>query len=417
MVIADELRSQEEVKDSVMANAELLNLNNKKIITKANLRRIEISELPNKLPDFKTSIRTKDNILADWIIQWIEAGLKEGKLQKNDLLPRKAALAAHLGVSIGTVQTAIRFIEDKGHVESKQRIGTFVRDISSPAAELRKQTSKREQAIVALKKIIVKNSYSVGEPLPSSRELAKVIGSAPNTTRLALEYLASIGIIESKGCRGNKANWILKDIPVIDECDEIDANLESDTLVNQVERDLKELIGQRFQVNDKLPSHFELADILKVSIKTVHDAMKRLVEQGILKSKRGRYGTFIMRLPSEAQFYGSDADSIFASALEASLYNYEKVERHMKLLIKENYKVGDKLPAMSKLALQLKVSSNTIRKALQRLSEQNVVKFSRGRYGGTFVISMPQVDESEETSFTWLSINPEHMAVYRTVNK
>ncbi|EKE02708.1 MAG: hypothetical protein ACD_20C00345G0001 [uncultured bacterium] len=410
MVIADELKSQAK---GGMADTELSSLDNKKIITKASLRRIEISELTSKLPDFKTSTRTKDNILADWLIEWIATGLKEGKLQKSNLLPRKAALAAHLGISIGTVQTAIRFIEDKGYVESKQRIGTFIRDIDCSESELRKQTSKREQAIVALKKIIVKNSYEVGEPLPSSRELAKIIGSAPNTTRLALEYLASIGIIESKGCRGNKANWILKGMPVIDESEELEGNLESDTLVNQVERDLKELISQRFQVNDKLPSHFELAEILKVSIKTVHDAMKRLVEQGILKSKRGRYGTFIMRMPSEAQFYGSEADSIFASAFEASLYNYEKVERHLKILIKENYNIGDKLPAMSKLALELKVSSNTIRKALQRLSEENVVKFSRGRYGGTFVVNVPQVDESEETSFTWLSINPEHMAVYR----
>lgn len=411
MVITEDLRDQ--VRNEIQEGVELLNLNEKKIITKANLRRIEISELPGKLPNFKTSTGTKDNILADWLVQWIETSVKENKLRKGDLLPRKASLAAHLGISIGTVQTAIRFIEDKGYVESKQRIGTFIRDFNSPDMELRKQTSKREQAIVALKRVIVKNSYSVGEPLPSSRELAKVIGSAPNTTRLALEYLASLGIIESKGCRGNKANWILREMPILtDEDIANDANLESDTLVNQVERDLKDLVSHRYEVNDKLPSHFELAEILKVSIKTVHDAMKRLVEQGILKSKRGRYGTFIMRMPTDAQLYAPE-NPIFASALEASLYNYEKVERHMKLLIKENYKVGDKLPAMSKLALELKVSSNTIRKALQKLSEENVVKFSRGRYGGTFVVNLPEVEET--TSFTWLSINPEHMAVYRTV--
>lgn len=395
-------------------NASLLNLKEKKIISKSSLRRIEVSELPNRLPDFRNSGTTKDNILAEWIVDWIENALKSKKLSKNDLLPKKAVLANYLGISIGTVQTAIRFVEDKGYVESKQRIGTFIKDSKQQNTELRKQISKRDLAIVALKNIIINKNYKIDEPLPSSRELSKMIGSALNTTRLALEYLASLDIVESRGCRGNKANWILKAIPAISEkerSEEISA-LESDTLVNQVERDLKDLISKKFQVNQKLPAHFELAEILKVSIKTVHDAMKRLVEQGIIKSKRGRYGTFIMRMPSDNQFTPKQENSIFASATDASLYNYEKVERHLKLLIKENYKVGDKFPAMGKLALDLKVSSNTIRKALQKLSEENIVKFSRGRYGGTFIVSMPKVEEL--TSFTWLSINPEHIAVYRT---
>lgn len=85
------------------------------------------------------------------------------------------------------------------------------------------------------------------------------------------------------------------------------------------------------------------------------------------------------------------------------------------MLIKESYKPGDKLPSMRKLARELKVSSNTIRKALQGLSEKNIVKFLRGRYGGTFVVNMPEVDEVAK--FTWLSINPEHMAVYRNIKK
>jgi len=403
-----------EKKDQLDQDSDLLNLSEKKIISKSSLRRIEVSELPSVLPDFKNAMTTKDNILADWLASWIETGLKSGKLCKNDLLPRKAVLANYLGISIGTVQTAIRFIEDKGYVESKQRIGTFIKDINQENTELRKQTSKRDLAIVALRNIIIKNQYKVGEPLPSSRELSKIVGSALNTTRLALEYLASTGIIESRGCRGNKANWILRKMPEISEQEQISEesiNLESDTLVDQVERDLKDLISKRFQINDKLPPHFELAETLKVSIKTVHDAMKRLVEQGIIKSKRGRYGTFIMRMPSDAPYYPKQESSIFASASDASLYNYEKVERHLKLLIKENYKIGDKFPAMGKLALDLKVSSNTIRKALQKLSDENIVRFSRGRYGGTFIVNMPKVEEL--TSFTWLSINPEHIAIYR----
>jgi len=392
---------------------ELSHLKDKKNIEKSTLRRIEISELPKKLPDFKNSTLTKDNALAQWMQEWISNGLKEGKLQKNDLLPKKADLANFFGVSIGTVQNAIRYIEDNGYVESKQRIGTLIKDSQDTSTQLRKQTSKRDQAIVSLKKLIIDNKYAIDEPLPSSRELSKMIGSASNTTRLALEYLASIGVIESKGCRGNKANWILRKMPELTEA-EISKDIETlstDTLVNQVERDLKEYINLNCKVGDKLPPHFELSNILKVSIKTVHDAMRRLIDQGILRSKRGRYGTTIMRLPSESSLQPKQENSIFASAAEASFYNYEKVEKHIKHLIRKNYKVGDKLPAMGKLAQELDVSSNTIRKALQRLSENNIVEFSRGRYGGTFVTKLPE--ESETSTFTWLSINPEHVAAYK----
>lgn len=412
------------IKEEVMreTSTELMELQDKKIISKSNLRRIEVSELPSRLPDFKNSVTTKDNILAQWLINWIESDVSAGKLQKNDLLPRKATIANYVGISIGTVQTAIRFIEDKGYVESKQRIGTFISDFNSKTAEVRKQTSKRDQAIVALKRVILNNGYTEGEPLPSSRELAKMIGSAPNTTRLALEFLASIGVIESKGCRGNKANWILREMPVITEDEKAmdNSDLQSDTLVDQLERNLKDLIATRFETGEKLPPHFELANMLKVSIKTVHDAMKRLVDQGILRSKRGRYGTFIMRKPSMESMSQGLEHSIFASAEEASFYNYEKVETYLKNMIRSDFKIGDKLPAMGKLAVDLKVSSNTIRKALQMLSEQNIVKFSRGRYGGTFVINMPKGEESSTQAenkvpaFTWLSVNPEHASVYQT---
>lgn len=383
------------------------NLNNKKNVAKSDLRRIEINEISGKQPDLKTSKATKDNLIANWLINWIDGSLASGKIEKNNLLPKKNSLAKFFGVSIGTVQTAIRIIEDKGYVESKQRIGTFIKDLQESDSELRKQTSKREQAIIAIKHVIIKNEFKINEPLPSSRELAKMIGSAPNTTRLALEFLSGIGTIESMGCRGNKANWILKQMPEVDE-EYAETTLETDTLVDQIERDLKDLINKNFQVNDKLPSHFELSETLKVSIKTVHDAMKRLVDQGILRSKRGRYGTYIMRTPYSSPLEQRPEHSIFAPAEEASFYNYEKIEKHLRQFICDSYKVGDKLPSMGALATELKVSSNTIRKALQQLADDKIVSFSRGRYGGTFINQLPEQNtdnSSTKGSFTWLSVN------------
>jgi DNA-binding GntR family transcriptional regulator len=391
-----------------------LDYSNLENVSKSSLVRIEVSQLPKEIPDFQAPGATKDSLIAEWLKNWITDSLSKNLLTENHLLPRKGDIAQHLGVSIGTVQNAIRFVEDDGFVESKQRIGTLIRNVDNDGHRMRKQTSKRDQAVVAIQHLIVDKDYQPGCSLPSAREVAKLIGSAPNTTRLALEYLASLGILESRGTRGNKANWGLLKLPQLDGESAICA-IESETLIDQLERDLKTLIADTFEINDKLPSHLELADQFKVSIKTVHDAMKRLSDQGIIRSKRGRYGTFILRKPDKSMFFSSEDNNIFLPAQDASFYNYEKVERHLKLLIQQKYQVGDKLPSMGQLSEELDVSSNTIRKALQNLSKESVVTFSRGRYGGTFVTDVPKIDDVK--SFTWVSINPETIKTYRNIVK
>lgn len=378
-------------------------------VSKSSLTRISMDLLPKEIPDFKMPGRTKDALVTEYITHFITTALLKGEITESHLLPRKEEIAKFLGVSVGTVQNAIRIIEDMGHVESKQRIGTLIRDAKSNEHRMRKQTSKRDQAVLAVKKFIVNQEIQVGEALPSAREIASQIGSAPNTTRLALEFLTHQGVLHSRGTRGNKANWELKTVPDL-ENDPTVAAIESETLIDQLERDLKHLIANKFEDNTKLPSHLELADHFKVSIKTVHDAMKRLSDQGIIRSKRGRYGTFVCRQP-DTQFF-TPAENIFVPVDDASFYNYEKVERHLKQLIKTDYKVGDKLPAMDQLSKELDVSSNTIRKALQNMANDNVVTFTRGRYGGTFVTQIPEV--KEDKAFTWISINPETIKSYRS---
>jgi len=381
-------------------------------ISKASLERIDVSQLPKEIPDFQAPGATKDTLIAEWLKAWICTGMQTGKLTESHLLPRKGDIARHLGVSVGTVQNAIRYIEDEGHVESKQRIGTMIRSAENGKSRMRKQTSKRDQAVEAVKHLIVERGISTGAMLPSAREIAKLIGSAPNTTRLALEFLSGTGTLQSLGNRGNKANWVLQQVPDVDRNGGVNA-IESETLIDQLERDLKELVAEQFDINAKLPSHLELSEQFKVSIKTVHDAMKRLSDQGIIQSKRGRYGTFVVRKPDTTKFY-SAAENIFMPAEEASFYNYEKVEQHLKVLIKQNFKVGDKLPSMGALSKELDVSSNTVRKALQNLAKQGCVTFSRGRYGGTYVKEVPEVDVTDK-AFQWVSINPETIKSYRTV--
>jgi len=380
-------------------------------ISKAALIRIDVSKLPKEVPDFQAPGATKDTLIASWLKNWIRDALEKGEVTENHLLPRKNEIAHALGVSIGTVQNAIRYIEDEGYVESKQRIGTLIRDINQHGQRMRKQTSKRDQAVSAIKQYILDNPLQPGETLPSAREIAKAIHSAPNTTRLALEYLSSIGILKSLGNRGNKANWALRTIPEGESG--LTHSIESETLIDQLERDIKLMVAECFEVNDKLPSHLDLSAQFKVSIKTVHDAMRRLAEQGILHSKRGRYGTYLLRKPDAEKLAPIDT-SIFMPAEEISFYNYQKVEQHLKGLLRSNYKVGDKLPPMGILSRDLDVSSNTVRKALQNLSREKLVSFTRGRYGGTYVTAIPSDEEMTETqTFTWVSINPDTVKTYR----
>ncbi len=389
-------------------------INSYEKLEKNELKRIEISQLPKEIPDFKNSFESKDSVIKKWLTDWITSGVKKGKISENTLLPKKADLAYYLGVSVGTVQNAIRFVEDSGLLESKQRIGTIIRSSNTSNPIIRKASSKREKVIAQIKKYILDNEIKVNEPLPSARALSSIIGNSTNTTRLALDFLGAQGIIEAKVFRSNDSNWILKKIPTFtpDERELLaTSDLSSETLVSQVEKDLKEYIKNNLNVGDKLPPHMELSEILKVSIKTVHDALRGLVEDGTLLVRRGRYGTTVLKIPGENVLQPTKevsilADSIFARADEAAFYSYQKIENVIKNYIAQNHEIGDKLPSMESLSEQFDVSSNTIRKALQNLAKQGYVTFLRGRYGGTFVSDLPETEGTE--AYRWLAVSPQY---------
>ncbi len=392
-------------------------------LEKNELQRIEINQLPKEIPNFKNSFESKDSMIKQWLSDWITKGVKKGQLKENTLLPKKADLAYYLGVSVGTVQNAIRYVEDSGLLESKQRIGTIIRSSNAQNPIIKKASSKREKVITLIKKYIVDNNIAVGEPLPSARALSSIIGNSTNTTRLALDFLCSTGLIEPRAFRSNEANWILKQQPTFSE-EEKEVfkadSLASDTLVEKVEKELKDYIKTNCKIGDKMPSHFELSDILKVSVKTVHDALKVLIDEGILLARRGRYGTTIIKIPSDNPLQPVNeisicessikAASIFAKAEEAAFYSYQKIENSIKKYIRDNFEIGEKIPSMETLSKEFDVSTNTVRKALQNLSKMGYVSFSRGRYGGTFVTELPE-DEEQET-FRWLAVSPNYTISY-----
>ena len=72
-------------------------------------------------------------------------------------------------------------------------------------------------------------------------------------------------------------------------------------------------------------------------------------------------------------------------------------------MITQNYDLGEKLPSVKELAQKADVSTNTIKKALHDLEKEGYIGFSRGRYGGSFVINIPENQES--TAFRWIAVN------------
>lgn len=157
-----------------------------------------------------------------------------------------------------------------------------------------------------------------------------------------------------------------------------------------------------------MPAHADLSLELSVSIKTIHDALKTLIDEGILLARRGRYGTTVTRIPNDKSVYEKKETSIFAQAQDTAFYYYEKTQNHIKKMIAQNYEIGAKLPSIIELSKELDLSPNTIRKAFHNLAKEGYLAFSRGRYGGTFVIDIP---EMEEQAFKWLAVNPKYAEV------
>lgn len=378
------------------------------LFDKSKLRKLGMKDISIALPDLKNIFESKAIVIANWLIDWIETDFKADRIKETDLIPQKADLAYHLGVSIGTMQNAFRYVEDKGYVESKQCIGTMIRDWKKPTTTVRKLTSKRDVCVELIKEYILEKKIKEGQKIPSSRVLAIAIGASANTTRLALENLCSMGILEHNFKTPGDMNWVLRTNAF--GMPKTKLNISSNiTLVEKVEKDLEKYIAKTMKIGDKLPAHEKLSAELKVSIKTIHDALKTLIKKGILLARRGRYGTTVIRIPGEESVSKKET-SIFASAKDTAFYNYEKTQNHIRAMISQNYEIGSKLPSILELSKELDLSPNTIRKALNNLADEGYLRFVRGRYGGTFVIDIP---DTSAQSFKWLAVNPKYVEVYK----
>ena len=369
---------------------------------KDKLHHINIKDIEFELPNLKNSEESKFITRGKWMIQWINEDLKSGKIQSGDVLPPKPDFAYLLGVSIGTVQNAIRYIEDMGLVESKQCIGTLIKTSDNV---IRKLTSKRDVSVEKIKKFIKLKGFEIGQLLPPTRVIAKETNCTINTTRTALEYLVTVDIIKKNP---KYKGWVLNKKDFL-----VDEAISTQTMVNLVSKNLESYITKNLKTGDKIPSHSVLAKELKTSMRTVHDALDILKNKGIILPRRGKYGTYVIKMPQNCQQTSQQTSqnlecSIFASAQDTAFYHYEKIQSMLKKMIAKDYNIGDKLPSISEVAKMFDVNANTIRKAFHNLSKEGYLVFSRGRYGGSFVIDIPEV---EQQTFKWIAVNPQYSAI------
>lgn len=335
-------------------------------------RHITVAEMAPHVHSFLPN-ENKANKIFNWLSNWIKQSLASGKIKPSDYLPTKGDLAFHIGVSLGTMQNVFRMVEDIGLVESKQRIGTIIRNPNEEASV--KLTSKRDSACELIKSYLIENKYKIGDTLISTRVLGKELNIPSTTIRVALNKLITENIIEK-----DKNAFVVKSLKF-----KINQQ-ESRTLVDKIAEKINKHIKKNLKKGDKLPSSNTLADMYNVSVKTIHDAIYILTIAGIVKTRRGYYGTIVANTDDE------------------ELYFYEQVQLKIKKYIVDNCKPNDKLPTIKEFAEVFNVSTKTIKKALDNLAEDGFITFERGRNGGTFVINIPSISEQ---GYTWLALSPE----------
>ena len=374
---------------------------------KSELKKLKVSDINIELPDLKNSDDTKAITIGKWLANWIDKGLKDSSLSLYCVLPTKPELAYKLGVSIGTIQAALRYLEDIGYVEAKQCIGTIISDRTREDKTIRKLVSKKDLAVNAIKNYILTGGFSQGSKLPTINTIATIIGFTVNTTKIALNYLLVHNYLYTENINFKEKALFVK---TLDFKQDFVIGNKVETLVEMVEKDILNYILKNCKVGDRLPAHDYFTKNLKASLKTVHDAFNSLTQKGYILPKRGKYGTLVTKLPNSNDD-NSPQDRIFATATDAAFYHYEKVQKQLTKIIVNDYEIGEKLPSIKELTKQLDVSPNTIRKAFNKLAKEGYIVFSRGRYGGTFIIDKP---ETEEQSFKWLAVNPNYASVYST---
>lgn len=76
-----------------------------------------------------------------YLYKAIKEDILSGVIKKNEKLPSKRSLADHLGISLITVETAYQMLKEEGYIESRERSGYFVTELT-PVARTKRESRK-----------------------------------------------------------------------------------------------------------------------------------------------------------------------------------------------------------------------------------------------------------------------------------
>ena len=373
------------------------------------MKKISLSETLI-MPFEYTKEQNKEKTVYLWLLKWRENVLLNKKGDFGDLIPSKKDFARYLKVSTGTIQNAIRYLEDEGYFISKQCIGTMIKNPDIKNDEL-KMFSKKDKALIEIKRYLINHKYDENEIIPSISELAGEIKTSTNTLRLAINELVQRGILKRE--KHKKENvYILNSKIYSDEKEKsLLQEVKSKTLSKILKDKIKKYIQENFKTGDKIPSNEFFAKMFNVSIRTINSSMKELNKDKFILSRRGSYGSIFLNtdikdIKNEKSMFMSNPKNR-KEIKNSYKYKWENVLENITNYIIKNHEAGDKIPSMKEFASMLNVSVTTVKRAVRELSDTGSIYAQKGKYGGLYVTEMPV----KEDSYTWLAINPGYFEV------
>ena len=359
--------------------------------------------------NFTVSGQEKKEVLAlAWLIGFREYLLKNKIANFGDIMPNKKDISKYLKVSTGTIQNALKYAEDKGLFTSKQCIGTIIKNENEKAPT--KMVSKKDKAAIEIKKYLLNQKYDESEFIPSIIELSGELKTSTNTIRLAINELIETGFLRKEIYKNNSVLVVNKQIKLTEKERSLGNEVKNKNLVKITKENMKKYIQKSYRIGDKVPPNSFFARILNVSIRTVNAASKELNKEKFLLSRRGRYGSIFINANNKET---KSEKSMFMSKVKNEYeikpnydYKWELALNNIKNYILKNHEAGDKIPPMKDFAEKLNFSVSTIKKAVHELILQGILYAQKGKYGGLFIVEMPQ----REDSYTWLAINPSYFS-------
>ena len=369
------------------------------------MKKILIKEILDIKADMTKSL--KEDVVLNWLLEMRNYVLINKIADFGDLIPSKKDISKFLGVSTGTVQNAVKYAEDLGFFTSRQCIGTQIADPNDKLSAL-KMFSKKDKSLLEIKKFLLNEGYEKDEIIPNSIELSSILKTSQNTIRLALKTLIEEGVIRKEMYSKKPVLLLNSEIVLTEKEKNTSSVIKNKNLSKILKDDIKKYLAQNYKTGEKIPTMQKFAKMFNVSIRTVNSAIKSLNKDKIILSRRGKYGSVflganIKDLKSEKSIFMSVPEQKGGKQKNYD-YKWEIAFNNIKKYILKNHEAGDKILSVQEFAKKLNMSTTTIKKAVYELVHQGILYTQRGKYGGLFVVEMPQ----KEDSYQWVAINPSY---------